>query len=33
MPEAKKNVKTMIMLPLRGVLVFPYMIVHLDVGR
>ena len=23
----------MILLPLRGVLVFPYMIIHLDVGR
>ena len=34
MPEEKnKNTKTMIMLPLRGVLVFPYMIIHLDVGR
>src|SRR5665647_454846 len=34
MPEEKvKNIKTMIMLPLRGVLVFPYMIIHLDVGR
>ncbi len=28
-----KNIKTMILLPLRGVLVFPYMIIHLDVGR
>ncbi|MBP2667382.1 MAG: lon1, partial [Firmicutes bacterium] len=28
-----ENTKTMIMLPLRGVLVFPYMIIHLDVGR
>ena len=28
-----KYAKTMIMLPLRGVLVFPYMIIHLDVGR
>ena len=25
--------RTMILLPLRGVLVFPYMIIHLDVGR
>ena len=34
MPEEKnENTKTMIMLPLRGVLVFPYMIIHLDVGR
>ena len=34
MPEEKNiNTKTMIMLPLRGVLVFPYMIIHLDVGR
>ena len=32
MPDAKMT-KTMIMLPLRGVLVFPYMIIHLDVGR
>ena len=32
--EMKKNdAKTMILLPLRGVLVFPYMIIHLDVGR
>jgi len=28
-----KNTKAMILLPLRGVLVFPYMIIHLDVGR
>ncbi len=28
-----KNLKTMVLLPLRGVLVFPYMIIHLDVGR
>ncbi len=27
------NARTMILLPLRGVLVFPYMIIHLDVGR
>ena len=33
MPESKTKLKTMIMLPLRGVLVFPYMIIHLDVGR
>lgn len=34
MPEEKNgNAKTMILLPLRGVLVFPYMIIHLDVGR
>ena len=33
MPENKTKLKTMIMLPLRGVLVFPYMIIHLDVGR
>jgi ATP-dependent Lon protease len=31
--DKDKNTKTMIMLPLRGVLVFPYMIIHLDVGR
>ena len=34
MLEARhKNNKNMILLPLRGVLVFPYMIIHLDVGR
>ena len=34
MPEVKnKATRSMILLPLRGVLVFPYMIVHLDVGR
>lgn len=33
MPENKTKLRTMIMLPLRGVLVFPYMIIHLDVGR
>jgi len=34
MPEiANKKLKTMVLLPLRGVLVFPYMIIHLDVGR
>ena len=31
MTEKKK--KTLPLLPLRGVLVFPYLIVHLDVGR
>ena len=25
--------RTLPMLPLRGILVFPYMIIHLDVGR
>ena len=32
---AKKNEKTRVLplLPLRGVLVFPYMVIHLDVGR
>jgi ATP-dependent Lon protease len=33
MPENKTKLRTMIMLPLRGVLVFPYMIIHFDVGR
>lgn len=35
MPETMKDkkAKTMVLLPLRGVLVFPYMIMHLDVGR
>ena len=35
MPEMikNKNTKSMVLLPLRGVLVFPYMIIHLDVGR
>ena len=28
-----KTVRTMVLLPLRGVLVFPYMIINLDVGR
>ena len=28
-----KKKKTLPLLPLRGVLVFPYLIVHLDVGR
>ena len=27
------NIKTIPMLPLRGLLVFPYMMLHLDVGR
>lgn len=27
------NEKTLPMLPLRGILVFPYMVIHLDVGR
>ena len=31
--EKTKTVRTMVLLPLRGVLVFPYMIIHLDVGR
>ena len=31
--ERTKTVRTMVLLPLRGVLVFPYMIIHLDVGR
>ena len=28
-----KELKNMPLLPLRGVMVFPYMIIHLDVGR
>ena len=28
-----KNTRQIPMLPLRGILVFPYMIIHLDVGR
>ena len=31
--EKTKTVRAMVLLPLRGVLVFPYMIIHLDVGR
>ncbi|MDD4665951.1 MAG: endopeptidase La [Clostridia bacterium] len=29
----QKNRRTLPLLPLRGILVFPYMVVHLDVGR
>ncbi len=29
----EKVVKTLPLLPLRGILVFPYMVIHLDVGR
>ena len=29
----KQNTRDMPLLPLRGVLVFPYMVIHLDVGR
>lgn len=29
----KDNIRTLPLLPLRGVLVFPYMVIHLDVGR
>lgn len=28
-----KHIRTLPLLPLRGVLVFPYMVIHLDVGR
>ena len=31
--EKTQTIRTMVLLPLRGVLVFPYMIIHLDVGR
>ena len=31
--KKERNLYEVPMLPLRGVLVFPYMIVHLDVGR
>ncbi|PKM86291.1 MAG: endopeptidase La, partial [Firmicutes bacterium HGW-Firmicutes-12] len=33
MKETKKKNKALPLLPLRGVLVFPYMVIHLDVGR
>lgn len=29
----KSEIKTLPLLPLRGILVFPYMVIHLDVGR
>lgn len=31
--DAAKVTKTLPLLPLRGILVFPYMVIHLDVGR
>ncbi|WP_366924073.1 endopeptidase La [Metallumcola ferriviriculae] len=31
--EQQENVRQLPLLPLRGVLVFPYMVIHLDVGR
>ncbi len=31
--ESKQNTRDIPLLPLRGVLVFPYMVIHLDVGR
>ncbi len=31
--EEKENGRTLPLLPLRGLLVFPYMVIHLDVGR
>ncbi|MDX9873050.1 MAG: endopeptidase La [Clostridia bacterium] len=33
MKQIKKFKKSLPLLPLRGVLVFPYMVIHLDVGR
>ncbi|RYD01806.1 hypothetical protein N752_28535 [Desulforamulus aquiferis] len=27
------EIKSLPLLPLRGILVFPYMVIHLDVGR
>lgn len=33
MKQSKKMNKILPLLPLRGVLVFPYMVIHLDVGR
>ena len=29
----ENKIRTIPLLPLRGILVFPYMIIHLDVGR
>ncbi len=33
MTKTEQNERTMPLLPLRGVMVFPYMVIHLDVGR
>ncbi len=33
MEQARQKTRTLPLLPLRGVLVFPYMVIHLDVGR
>lgn len=33
MTEKQEKTKSLPLLPLRGVLVFPYMVIHLDVGR
>lgn len=33
MEQAQQKTRTLPLLPLRGVLVFPYMVIHLDVGR
>lgn len=33
MSDAQNNTRQLPLLPLRGVLVFPYMVIHLDVGR
>ena len=33
MSEANKKTKTLPLLPLRGLTVFPYMVLHFDVGR
>ena len=33
MSEQNKEYRQIAMLPLRGMLVFPYTVIHLDVGR
>jgi ATP-dependent Lon protease len=33
MGETSQNLNALPLLPLRGVLVFPFMVIHLDVGR
>lgn len=32
-PKRERQLRVMPLLPLRGILVFPYMVIHLDVGR
>lgn len=33
MPRAKKTKQLLPMIPLRGLMVFPHMVLHFDVGR